>query len=229
MIPLENNRQKVMEGYSHLANRNLGLLQVAYNSLYLSYSDGVENRWGKAEKVAFWLQTNPLEILILDKPTEMLPEKRKELIKNPSSLFGQNYPKFLEFTNTVTSDEGKALKVDPVIFTPRLLADLDIPKNHFDSYRQIIESKGESVLRNNLPYVSIEGRFDPNLPKNKYYEKVSKKTVNGILDSFRELVDLDLPSYDKEYKERVSLLAGIAALEVLFLDENNQRCRDLLK
>ncbi|MEK7633716.1 MAG: hypothetical protein AAB437_02630 [Patescibacteria group bacterium] len=222
---MDNLRAKiVLENYTYGINSSLGLLAVAFKTFFPKEVPKYGNisRWKKAVDVARELNTNPLEILVLDTPTAMLPEKRKELIENPESLFGPNYQNFLEFADTVTKDNGKALRIDPKIFTPELLNGLSISGTTDNSLRQVLEEIAQSDLRNNLPHLmTTDGsRYDPKNALNIYYEEVAEKTKDGILAAFEELADNSLPDKDDEYKKRVALLGGLTALEVLFTDKN---------
>ena len=80
------SRKQVIERYSNPSNRGLGLLAVAFQTLFSRSIDNDHSakRWIAAKKVAHKLGTTPLEILVLDVPTAMMPEKSKELIENPS-------------------------------------------------------------------------------------------------------------------------------------------------
>lgn len=215
----------IIESYSNPANSALGLLQVAYNLLpFISDEYESMNRWNAAENVAREFETNPLEVLVLDTPTAMLPEKRKKLIENPEILFGKRYKFFLRFADKVTKNDGEVLKVNPKVFTPELLAHLGISRNSDSSYRQIIEDAAVTFLRNNLPHFVAEHKsYDPSLPINKHYDAVAKQTKDGILAAFVELVDNNFPDKDEQYKERVALLAGLAAIEVLFVPKKDRR------
>ncbi len=221
---LSPNRTKVIESYQNCGFDSIGLLSVAFNCLFPRFFDWHNSitKWETAKKVARKLGTNPLEILVLDTPTAMLPEKRKELIENPATLFGEKYEDFLNFTETVTKKKGKALRVNPDIFTPQLLADLSISDDFDNSYRKVVEEKAQSVLRDNLPHLTTEDgqHYDPKNPKNIFYETVATQTKDGILAAFKELVDNSLRGKDEQYKGKVALLAGLAALEVLFTDKN---------
>ena len=222
---IENPRQKILKEYSNY-NSSLGLLPVAFKSLFPRLSQDINKpigRWSAAENVAKKLKTNPLEILILDRPMSLLPERRKELIENPESLFGPNYKDFLAYTNKLTRNNGKDIRVNPNVFNTTIVGYLS---ENSESYRSIIEGKAQSYIRNNLPY-SPE--------KSKHYDKVAKEIKEGILDAFREYVSNNYKG-DKTYKENVSLLLGLAAIEILYVPskpslipgEDNHRLLPLL-
>lgn len=198
----------------------MGLLAVAFRCLLPTLADEYKSfsRWSAAEKVSGRLGSNPFEVLVLDAPTRMLPEKRKELIKNPNSLFGKNYDNFLEFTKIIARGMGRLLMVNPDIFTTDLLADMGETKESDGSPRQIIEETAVTFLRSNLPHDTTTGQYDPSLSTNKYYEKVAMQTKDGILAAFKELVDKSIPERDKQYRDRIALLGGLSALEILFVD-----------
>lgn len=214
---------------------SLGLLPIAFKHLYLKdpidkysedFIDKTEiNRWNGAQFVAHSLGSSPIEILVLDSATAMFNrQKGKEIIENPEILFGKRYKFFLKFADRFTADNGEALRIDPKIFKPKLLADLGVSKNFENNYREAIEGKAQTELRNKLPHlVDKDENYDPNLPENKHYEEVARQTIEGILAAFKDLVDNSLPDKDEQYKERVALLAGLAAIEILFVRKDSHR------
>ena len=228
------SRKQVIERYSNPSNWGLGLLAVAFQTLFSRSIDNDHSakRWIAAKKVAHKLGTTPLEILVLDVPTAMMPEKSKELIENPSNLFGTKYETFLKFARAVTKNNEKALRVSPKIFTPELLAEMDISGSTDESNGQIIINAAVTKLRDKLPYLTGKGKkYDQSLDNNIYYEKVARQTVNGIFSAFKELVDNGFPTRnikDKQYKEKVAFLAGLSAIEVLFIPKKNHRFKHLL-
>lgn len=230
-------RGKVAEGIIREHSKyssSLGLLPIAYKFLFHSYfnKEYKLNRWGASEMVAEKLDLHPLEILVLDRPTGMLPEKRKELIENPGSLFGQNYGLFLKYVDELTKDNGRALKVDSNIFSKEILSDLSLSETPEVSYRKVIEEKAKSEIRNKLPYKSTESGPIVNVEEdrrhkeyNEYYDSVARQTKDGILAAFKEYVEHNIEG-PEEYKERIALLAGLTAIEILFVPQKSRRFID---
>ena len=150
----------------------------------------------------------------------MLPkEKRGAFIEKPESLFGNQYQSFLKFAKSTPKNIERILKLKEDVFTPELNYELEHHLDNFKTYSAIIEDSAKVSLRNRLPYPfnKIKEEYVEDIKQNRFYDGVAKNIKDGILKSFGEIVsNYNLPKHYKKYEEKIALLLGLTALEILF-------------
>lgn len=209
------NFQQVTKEYQKY-NSSLGILPVAFRLFKPDFFKERSRlrRMDAAKVVAVNLNTSAIEILLLDKPTALLTNKREIIMNDPETLFGKNYPLLLKFSEILAGDR-KSLKVDKKKFEEndfKVLKQLELIPDHKGRYLTVMKEKIRTDIRNRLPY---------NDTRKVNYDLIAKQIMEGIMEVFSELVDDVLPYDSSEYKERVALSAGVAGLEILADTEIN--------